>query len=193
MLIKQLDKFELLMGRYVTLTKLSNEDSKFCVELRNSNRAKFLNPGADSISMQDLWLSNRPSNELNYVIRDKNEDRIGLISLIDIDFNNLRAEPARFIMDEIKSKKNSRYVFESLLLIYNLAFRELGLKKIYGVIAKSNNRMINLQTTLGMEIEGTLKKHNKINGIFEDLVLVSLFSTKFEEHSSPLLQNYLYR
>ena len=193
MLIKQLDKFALLKGRYVTLTRLSKEDSKFCVELRNSNRAKFLNPGADSISAQDLWLDNRPSNELNYVILDENKYRIGLISLIEIDFNNLRAEPARFIMEEIKSKTNSRYVFESLLLIYNLAFRELGLQKIYGVIAKSNTRMINLQLTLGMDIEGTLKKHNKIDGKFEDLALVSLFSEKFEEHSYPLLQNYLYR
>jgi RimJ/RimL family protein N-acetyltransferase len=193
MLIKQLDKFGLLTGSYVTLTKLSKEDSKFCVELRNSDRAKFLNPGADSISTQDLWLANRPSNELNYVIRDENEVRIGLISLIDIDFNNLRAEPARFITEEVKTKKNSKYVFESLLLIYNLAFRELGLQKIYGVIAKSNNRMINLQITLGMDIEGTLKRHNKIDGKFEDLVMLSLFSQKFEEHSYPLLQKFLYR
>ena len=52
--------------------------------------------------------------------------------------------------------------------------------------------MIKLQESLGMEIEGVLQKHNIINGDFEDLVLVSLFKTKFEEYSSNLLQKFLY-
>ena len=137
-------------------------------------------------------MDSRPENELNYVVCDKNLSRVGLISLIEIDFKNKRAEPARFIMTNEKSALRTKMILESLFLIYSLAFKDLGLEKLHGVIAKSNGRMIKLQESLGMEIEGVLQKHNIINGDFEDLVLVSLFKTKFEEYSSNLLQKFLY-
>jgi RimJ/RimL family protein N-acetyltransferase len=95
-------------------------------------------------------------------------------------------------MTNEKSDLGTKMIFESLFLIYSLAFKDLGLEKLHGVIAKSNVRMIKLQESLGMEIEGVLHKHNIINGDFEDLVLVSLFKKKFEDHSSILLQNLLY-
>ena len=192
MLIKPLDRFENLVGSFVTLKNLSKDDSKFCVDLRNSERAKFLNSGSISEDEQNKWLDSRPENELNYVVCDKNLSRVGLISLIEIDFKNKRAEPARFIMTNEKSALRTKMILESLFLIYSLAFKDLGLEKLHGVIAKSNGRMIKLQESLGMEIEGVLQKHNIINGDFEDLVLVSLFKTKFEEYSSNLLQKFLY-
>ena len=192
MLIKPLDRFENLVGSFVTLKNLSKDDSKFCVDLRNSERAKFLNSGSISEDEQNKWLDSRPENELNYVVCDKNLSRVGLISLIEIDFKNKRAEPARFIMTNEKSALRTKMILESLFLIYSLAFKDLGLEKLHGVIAKSNGRMIKLQESLGMEIEGVLQKHNIINGDFEDLVLVSLFKTKFEEYSSNLIQKFLY-
>lgn len=192
MSIKPLDSFENLFGSFVTLKNLSSEDSKFCVDLRNSERAKFLNSGSISEDEQNKWLDSRPENELNYVVCDKNLSRVGLISLIEIDFKNKRAEPARFIMTNEKSALRTKMILESLFLIYSLSFKDLGLEKLHGVIAKSNVRMIKLQESLGMEIEGVLLKHNIINGDFEDLVLVSLFKKKFEDYSSILLQKFLY-
>ena len=48
MSIKPLDRFGNLVGSFVTLKNLSSDDSKFCVDLRNSGRAKFLNSGSIS-------------------------------------------------------------------------------------------------------------------------------------------------
>jgi len=186
-----LSEIESLIGSYVTLLKLTSKDSQFCVSLRNSNQGKFLTSGSKTIEEQDKWLIERPDNEINYLILDKNKVKIGVISLIGIDMINKRAEPARFIMLPEMSRRNSKLIFEPLFLIYQLAFEYLDLNRIYGIIAASNVRMIKLQQHLGMEIEGVMREHIFINNKFEDVLMVSLLKKHYLNYSRNLFLSIL--
>jgi len=186
-----MSEMDLLTGSYVILSKLTFEDSQFCVRLRNSNQGKFLNSGSKSVEEQNIWLEQRPNNEFNYLISDNTGGKMGIISLIGIDHRNKRAEPARFIMLPNVSRRNVKLVFEPLYLIYKLSFEYLELNRLQGTIAKSNEKMIKLQQYLGMEIEGVMRQHSFINNKFEDVVAISLLKDRYLAHTKKLLRSLL--
>jgi RimJ/RimL family protein N-acetyltransferase len=55
----------------------------------------------------------------------------------------------------------------------------MSFRKITGVIASVNNAMLKLQLYLGMQEEGYLKRHTKINQEYKDLHILSLFKEDF--------------
>ena len=94
-----------LHGQYVVLRPLRVDDAALTLGWRQSDRATLLNRGATSGADQAAWIASRPNTELNFVIQLRAGQAVGMLSLVNIDEVNRRAEPARFLIGDPESVK----------------------------------------------------------------------------------------
>lgn len=180
-----------LNGRFINLRLIKISDAEMTFKWRKSTRAKYLNQGAKTIKDQQNWIASRPSNEFNYIIETKNGKPVGMISLIDIDLINLKAEPGRFLIGNKEKVKGIPVAFEAMKLIYELAFDLLKLHRVYGTIPEENTEMIKLQKYFGMKEEGRLRKHYYINGRFQDAIYFGLLVDEYRNITLTSLNNII--
>jgi diamine N-acetyltransferase len=164
-----------LRGEFINLRPLRIEDAEITFNWRNSERAKLLNKGAATIDQQENWIASRPSSEFNFIIEIKNcLTPVGMISLTNIDNENLHGEPGRFLIGEEAMVSGIPAAVEAVKLLYEFAFDKLGLVRLFGIVADNNPLMIKWHKYMGMRIEGRLRDHLNQGGIFHDGILIGL-------------------
>lgn len=177
-----------IVGEFINLRPLFEEDAEVTFRWRESDRASLLNKGAQTIEQQRAWIASRPADEQNFIIETKQHNPIGMLSLVAIDNVNKRAESARFLIGEREAAKGIPAAVESMKLLYELAFYKLGLVRIYGTIASNNKQMIKWQKYLGMQQEGALRNHYFMNGEFQDAICLGILVEEFEENALPKMK-----
>lgn len=182
---------EPIIGEYVNLRQLTLEDALITLTWRSSARAGLLNRGATTLQEQAKWIASRSNKEINFIIELKDKTPVGMLSLVDIDDANKRAESARFLIGDEKSVKGIPVAVESMKLLYELAFNTLSLERIYGTIASENTLMIKWQKYLGMKEEGRLRNHYFINNSFQDAVCLGILSKEFKEVALPKMKTLI--
>lgn len=185
------DAAPLLEGEFVRLRPLSVEDAAMTHQWRLGDRARHLNGAAASLEDQKRWISHRPGNEFNYVIQLIDGPPIGMLSLVDIDMANRRAESARFLIGDEAAAKGAPAAVEAMKLLYALAFDRLGLERVYGLIAASNPLMIKWQKYLGMKEEGRLRRHFFMGGAFVDAISLGLLAEEYRAQTLPRMQTLI--
>lgn len=175
----------LLEGRHVVLRPLRVEDAELTLAWRLGDRTAHLNRGAQTLAEQTAWIESRPGDEVNFVIELRSGQPVGMISLIGIDTLHKRAEPARFLIGEPAAVKGIPAAVEALKLLYQLAFDELKLQRIYGTVAADNHLMIKWHKSLGMQEEGRLRRHFFLGGHFQDAVCVGLLEDEYRALTLP--------
>ena len=168
-----------LSGAFVNLRLLSVDDALITFQWRQSQRAFLLNKGAQSVDEQARWIQNRPASEYNFIIETKAHEPVGMLSLVDVDPVNKRAESARFLIGDEEKVKGIPAAVESMKMLYEFAFNALGFQRIYGTIASDNALMIKWQKYLGMKEEGRLRNHYFINGTFQDAVFLGILADEY--------------
>lgn len=188
----------MLSGEFVNLRKLVLEDAEQTFKWRSSERAHLLNKGAQSVKDQAAWIANRPSNEMNFIIELKSRDSaqnliqsVGMLSLVAIDLHNMHAESARFLIGEEEKVKGKPVAVEAMKLLYEYAFTELKLRRIYGTIAEENHMMIKWQKYLGMKEEGRLRQHYKINDRYQDALCFGILSEEYYNLALPKMNSLI--
>lgn len=182
-------KFDnIIESEFVTLKKVEIADAPDVYEWRTSESGKFLqHPSNYSLESQIEWIKNRDASEINYIIFQKNtRNKVGMIGIYDLNFNDLVANVGRLLLSESYLKKSTPYGLESMLLCYNYVFNEMKFRKISGIISGSNSEMFRLQKFLGMQQEGYLKQHVIIKGKCEDLYIMSLFKNDFTNYKNRI-------
>ncbi|HEX2800799.1 MAG TPA: GNAT family protein [Phenylobacterium sp.] len=177
-----------LTGRFVVLRPLAAGDAEITYGWRHSARARHLNVSAGSVEDQRRWIAGRPGSEFNYVIALVNGPDIGMLSLINIDLANLRAESARFLIGDETAAQGTPAAVEAMKLLYELAFDRLGLERIYGTIEERNHLMIKWQKYLGMKEEGRLRRHYLMDGEFVDALALGLLADEYRKVSLPRMK-----
>lgn len=152
---------------------------------RLGDRTTHLNRGAETVAEQVAWIASRPDDEVNLVIELRAGVPVGMISLIAIDTVHRRAEPARFLIGEPAAVKGVPAAVEALKLLYQLAFDELKLQRVYGTVAADNHLMIKWHRSMGMQEEGRLRQHLFLDGHFQDAVCVGLLEDEFRTLTLP--------
>lgn len=180
-----------LSGRFVDLRPLTPEDAACTFRWRSSQRAQFLNRGAQSVEQQAQWIATRPDTEVNFLIQRKDGMAVGMLSLTAIDQVNRRAEPGRFLIGEPDLVKGVPAAAEAMLLLYELAFDRLGLERVYGTVASPNVLMIKWQKYVGMKEEGRLRRHYCIDGKFHDAVCFGLLVDEYRAAVGPRLRRFV--
>jgi len=177
-----------IAGEYINLRLLCKNDAEITLRWRQSDRASLLNKGAESLKQQAQWILARPESELNYIIETKDKKPIGMISLIAIDKVNRRAESARFLIGNREVAKGIPAAVEAMKLLYEIAFYELKLLRVHGLVVQSNQPMLIWQKYLGMKQEGILRSHFVFNGVVQDAICVGILAEEFEEVALPKMK-----
>jgi len=175
-----------LEGEFINLRALRIEDAEMTFNWRKSERAKLLNKGASTVSQQAEWIASRPNSEFNFIIEIKRcLTPVGMISLTNIDKENLHAEPGRFLIGEDVLVNGIPAAVEAVKLLYEFAFNTLGLVRLFGVVADNNPLMVKWHSYMGMKIEGRLRSHLNQDGIFHDGILIGLLTDDFRKITLP--------
>ena len=145
----------------------------------------LLNSGAITLDEQIKWIESRPSNEYNFIIELKNGMPIGMLSLVGIHATNRHAETARFLIGDEESAKGIPAAVEAMKIIYEFAFDELKLIRIFGTVASDNSLMVKWQKYLGMKEEGRLRNHYFVNNRWQDAIILGLLVDEYRKQSLP--------
>jgi diamine N-acetyltransferase len=189
--MKSMTQTQSIQGEFVNLRLINISDAALTLEWRQAQRARYLNSVSSSLAQQTTWISNRPATEYNFIIETKNEQPIGMLSLINVDLLNLHAESARFLIGDEASAKWIPAAVEAMKLLYELAFERLELVRIFGTVAAENTLMIKWQKYLGMKEEGRLRNHYRINGQWQDAVCLGLLLDEYRTVSLPKMKTLI--
>lgn len=174
-----------LSGKFVNLRPLTVEDAALTFAWRQGARARLLNQGAQTVEAQAAWIAARPAAECNFVIELKDGRAIGMLSLTGIDPINLHAEPGRFLIGEEDLVRGIPAAVEAMKLLYEFAFEQLRLVRLFGTVASENRRMLKWQKYLGMREEGRMRQHYYIDGRFQDAVVLGLLANEYRAETLP--------
>jgi diamine N-acetyltransferase len=169
----------ILRGNAVTLYPITPEDAEITQKWRTSDRAFLLNQGATTVAAQRRWIESRPESEYNWIITLPAGESVGMLSLVDIDLMHDRAEPAHFLIGEPQLVHGPEVAAEATRLVYDLAFREIGLHRLFGPVASGNKRMLTWQKYLGFTEEGRLREHYWLGGRWHDAVIIGLMDYEY--------------
>ena len=174
-----------IRGIYALLRPLIVEDAELTLRWRLADRASLLNRGAVTVAEQAAWIGSRPANEFNFVIELASGRPVGMLSLVDIDRVNRRAEPARFLIGEPGAVRGLPVAVEAMKLLYELTFDDLKLHRVHGTVVADNRLMIKWQKFLGMREEGILRQHYFIGGEYRDAVCLAMLEDEYRNVALP--------
>jgi len=177
-----------LKGKFVDLRPLTVADAQMTFGWRQSDRARYLNRGADSLNAQKRWIETRPDADFHFIIELKSGKPVGMLSLIDVSTLHRRAEVAHFLIGEEDAVKGIPAAVEAMKLLYELAFDRLKLLRVYGTIASDNTAMFRWQVYMGMKEEGHLRRHYFIAGHFQDAICVGLLEEEYRRFTLPRMR-----
>ena len=180
-----------LTGQFVNLRPLTVADAELTFAWRQGARAVLLNQGAQTVEQQARWIANRPASEYNFIIETKLQLQIGMLSLTAIDLINRVGEPGRFLIGDEDAAKGLPAAVEAMKLLYQLAFDNLKLRRVWGLVASDNRRMIKWQAYLGMVQEGRLRQHLLIDGRLQDAVAFGLLDSDYRSVTLPRLESLI--
>ena len=131
-------------------------DAKFILSLRtNEMLSQYLSYVDNDILKQEEWLINYKEREKNgsehYYIIHRNSDSIpiGTVRIYDFIGNRDSFCWGSWILNENKTRYAS---LESVTLIYDFAFLELGFKRCHMDIRKNNIKVLDFHKRIGVKI-----------------------------------------
>lgn len=131
--------------------------------------------------VDETWLANYFANR-NAQVRcaicvEGTEPLIGLVSLVDIDLVNRRAES--YLLIGSKKHHGKGIGTFALRRLLQHGFNDLGLHRIDARIIEYNAACLKLVEKLGFKVEGTLRDACFKEGKFHNLIALSLLSNEF--------------
>lgn len=177
-----------LHGEFANLRPLEVADAGLTLGWRGGSRAKYLNTVSADLEEQENWIRSRPHGEFNFIIELTDGHPIGTLSLIGVNHQHKHGESARFLIGDEAASRGKPVALEAMLLLYKLAFDELGLNRVFGTIAEDNKMMIRWQKYLGMKEEGRLRQHYFINGKWQDAVCLGILRSEFVAEAEPKMR-----
>jgi len=139
-----------IAGKGITLRISEEADAEFILSLRlDPELNKFINKTESSVENQKKWISAKQKQENDYhmIIESKNGQRLGTVSIYNI--KGKKFEWGRWLI----SKKAPFYVaIESALLVYSLAFNELGLEKAVFGVNNLNKSVVRFHKNFGAHV-----------------------------------------
>ncbi len=134
-----------IKGKYLKLRSVEIEDSGFILSLRiNSELNAYLNKVDNDIEKQRKWILEQHQREGDYyfLMMDHADKPLGTISLYKIIDG--QGEFGRWV-----SIGNSVQNVESVILIHDFGFYEIGLNRIYSKTVSDNRRVNKFHNRFG--------------------------------------------
>jgi len=150
-----------LAGRSIKLVRKGLQHSDFLIACRQDkafhhhfNLFQEPTPQAVKKELKNADRSPLESRKIEWVV-EKNGEPIGLAALVDLNFNNSRAE----LLIGFPGEVSSLVTVEATILVLEFAFSTLGLFKLYSYVYSDNPVGQKNTLRLGFEQEGLLRSH----------------------------------
>ncbi|MDF2645375.1 MAG: acetyltransferase, family [Paenibacillus sp.] len=168
----------MLEGQRISLRCLEVEDLPLIAAWRNQSeiRRSFFNKALLAASGQKKWferiIEDRSKQFFVGVSKDSNLP-FGMISLVDIDLANQKAEIGTTIVGD-QSMWGKGIASEMIALLLEYAFVDLGLNRVYAYAIDYNKGSIRVKEKGGFQMEGVLRQHHYSNGSFHDVMIMGI-------------------
>jgi len=180
-LVRKMPGSLFLKGKLASLRTVEEEDLEFMVENINDPEVRSALTSHRPINKIEerkfLERISKSDDELHLLIWDVN-DRIGMVSLFDIDHRIGSAEMGLWIIPDFWKKG---YGTEASKLMMNYGFRELNLHKIVARTLKTNPASQKIWEKLDFEKEGVSKDAAFIDGEYVDMIRYSILKYEWEK------------
>jgi RimJ/RimL family protein N-acetyltransferase len=171
-------------GNKITLRSFELDDAKYLQEIRQdfAGLKGFAgSPFPSNIESEREWISRMyPKGERTTIlfaaINKQGNKFCGYCIARNINYVNRNAEVGIIL------HKNSRGqgLFKDIsFTFYNYLFSEINLHKVYSFVIKSNEIAIETDKKIGFLIEGNIKEQIYQDGIYKDVLFVSLYKPEF--------------
>ncbi|MCP9819661.1 spermidine N1-acetyltransferase [Synechococcus sp. Cruz-9H2] len=158
------------MSSDLSLRALERKDLRFVHRLNNNRQIMsywFEEPYESFDELEELYSRHIHDNaERRFIAEDSQQQPVGLVELIEIDYIHRRAE-FQIIIDPVHQGKGFARDLIGRALDY--AFSIMNLHKIYLVVAIENQRAIHLYESCGFAEEGYFVKEFFSGGRYQDV------------------------
>lgn len=164
----------------LTFRKLDERDLKQVLEWRTSEHVtKYMFTDIEkNLDNQYKWFAKISTDDTQYYwIIEMNTQPIGLISLNQLDRTNKKSSFAYYIGDLEYAIIAGRIQ----PFLYNFAFFELGLNKLYAEVMEGNEGMMKMHHHYGFTHVATLKEHIYKYKHFHDVEYFELLAKDWKE------------
>jgi hypothetical protein len=175
----------MLRGKKVYLDTVEPGDLETLREWRNlpEYRKYFREYQEINSDMQKKWYEAKvvgDNTTLMFSIRDtKNDELLGCCGLCYINWVHRNADLSLYIGKNHCYIDDEGIAEESLRLLWDYGFKELGLKKIWTELYEFDNKKIELYTQLGMTIDGTWRSQYFYDGRWWDSKLLEILDSEW--------------
>lgn len=119
-----------------------------------------------TISKTEEWFKNKNNTaRIDFSFINEQEIIVGMGGFTDIDRKNLNAEFYVMVNPSMHSQGIGKIIS---LWMYNYAFLELNLNKLYLFTNDDNIAASKIYENAGFKLEGVLRQHKSKNGVFLD-------------------------
>ncbi|MFD6442743.1 spermidine N1-acetyltransferase [Peribacillus sp. NPDC060186] len=169
------------MSEELRLRPLEREDLKFVHELNNDANIMsywFEEPYEAFVELQDLYDKHiHDQGERRFIVK-KDDEMLGLVELVEIDYIHRRAE-FQIIIDP--KYQGHGYAVIATRLATDYAFSVLNMHKLYLVVDKKNEKAIHIYKKVGFSVEGELRDEFFIDGSYHNAIRMCIFQQQYLE------------
>ncbi|MBN3859200.1 spermidine N1-acetyltransferase [Neisseriaceae bacterium PsAf] len=166
-------------SKKVVLRSLERVDLPYVHKLDNNQsvmRYWFEEPYAAYVELEELYDKHIHDQSERRFILEHNDQKIGLVELMEIDYVHRSAEFALIIAPEHQGKG---YAKEAVYLISEFAFSVLNLHKLYLVVDEENKKAMHIYEKAGFVQEGRLIDEYFSNGSYHTVIRMAMFQEDF--------------
>lgn len=180
---QEIPKKNYFKGDKVTLLPFEREDIELSLEWNNDEAINAYNGSRipNSKLEQSVWYEKSQldkSKKRLIICSNETGEKAGMVSLFNINERNRNAEIGVYLSP---SHQKKGFAGESVRLLTQFAFMELGMHKLYASIFSYNTDSVKLFEAAGYRHEYTKKEEIFTNGRFFDVMVYTLFTGERNE------------
>jgi RimJ/RimL family protein N-acetyltransferase len=174
----------LIDGKNISLRSLEHEDLQQLRDWRNSEHVRHTTREYRLLNMvdQERWFNSlhakNPPEDIMFGIVDKKGALVGVCGLTHINWKNRNAEASIYIGD--KGWQGKGLGKESLELLLEFGFSNVGFRRIWAEIFGFNEASIKLFESTGFKREGILRDTLWRDGKWWSSVIYSILQDEFK-------------
>jgi len=143
-------RVELIEGKNINFRSVVESDAAFILDLRLDNRlGQFMAKTDSDLNKQIQWIKDyqKRSQEYYFIIENKDKQSCGTIRVYDI-----RRDSFCWGSWIIKQGSSPSVAIESVLLVYDFGYFNLGFKKCHFDVMKENKKVVDFHKRFGAKI-----------------------------------------
>ncbi len=178
----------MIRGKYVVLKEMEEKYAEILQKWYLDRDFRRSYDAYSSVSMENILKDIRESGNLEdpatdkvyYLVASKKEENpIGVGCIRNIDRQNGNAELVLGIGE--KDKRLAGYGVDLMIALLDIVFYQLNFEKAYLRISDNNKLGLKSALSFGFKSEGTLRKHRFVDGQYEDLHILGMIKSEYEE------------